>query len=217
LTLRTLTRSRAALPLEIMALRHQLAVLQRSRPRRVRLAKTDRWLWVLLSRLGTGWRTARVIVKTDRRHLHRRGFHPWWTWKSRRRLGRPTVPANIRTLIREMAEANPRWGAPWMHGELLKLGLDVCQATVAKDMGCRRQLPSQTWRTFLSDHVGQIVAADFHKVRGHSSAECQSVSPSLVRTDRTEIQQLREAFRQGWSPAAIIASEIRDRHGAPAC
>src|SRR5712691_11647868 len=165
LTLRTLTRSRAALQLEILALRHQLAVLQRSRPRRVRLAKTDRWLWVLLSRLWTGWRTALVIVKPETVITwRRRGFQLWWTWKSRRRLGRPTVPANIRTLIREMAEANPRWGAPRMHGELLKLGIDVCQATVAKYMGCRRQPPSQTWRTFLSNHVGQIVAADFFVV-----------------------------------------------------
>jgi hypothetical protein len=71
------------------------------------------------------------------------------------------VPADIRTLIRTMAEANPRWGAPRLHGELLKLGIDVCQATVAKYIGPRRQPPSQTWRTFLTNHVGQIVAADF--------------------------------------------------------
>src|SRR5262245_32145490 len=123
LNLRTLTRSRAALQLEILALRYQLAVLQRSGPGRVRLAKTDRWLWYLLSRLWTGWRTALVIVKPETVIAwHRRGFQLWWSWKSRRRLGRPTVPANIRTLIREMAEANPRWGAPRMHGELLKLG-----------------------------------------------------------------------------------------------
>jgi len=104
LTLRTLIRSRAALQLEILALRHQLAVLQRSRLRRVRLAKADRWLWVLLSRLWTRWRTALVIVKPETVIAwHRRGFQLWWTWKSRRRLGRPTVPAQIRTLIREMA------------------------------------------------------------------------------------------------------------------
>src|SRR5471032_1824249 len=67
-------------------------------------------------------------------------------------------------LIRTMAEANPRWGAPRIHGELLKLGIDVCQATVAKYMGHRRRPPSQTWRTFLSNHIGQIVAADFFPV-----------------------------------------------------
>jgi putative transposase len=79
-------------------------------------------------------------------------------------MGRPTVPAKIRTLIRTMAYTNPRSGAPRIHGELLKLGIDVCQATVAKCMGHPRQPPSQTWRTFLTNHIGQIVAADFFVV-----------------------------------------------------
>jgi putative transposase len=165
LTLRTCAHSRAALQLEVLALQHQLQVLQRSRPRRLRLAKTDRWFWVVLSRLWTGWRSALVIVKPETVIAwHRRGLRLWWAWKSRRRLGRPTGPADIRTLIRTMAQANPRWGAPRIHGELLKLGLDVCQATVAKYMGRRRQPPSQTWRAFLENHTGQIVAADFFVV-----------------------------------------------------
>jgi len=164
-TLRTSAHSRAALQLEILALRNQLQVLQRTRPRRLRLATTDRCVWVMLSRLWTGWRTALVIVKPETVIAwHRRGFRLWWNWKSRRRIGRPTVPADVRTLIRTMAEANPRWGAPRIHGELLKLGSDVCQATVAKYMGRRRQPPSQTWRTFLRNHIGQIVAADFFVV-----------------------------------------------------
>ena len=79
-------------------------------------------------------------------------------------MGRPTVPADVRALIRTMAQANPRWGAPRIHGELLKLGIDVCETTVAKYMGRRRQPPSQTWRTFLRNHVGQMVAADFFAV-----------------------------------------------------
>src|SRR4029077_9085523 len=132
-------RSRAALHLEVLALRHQLEVLQRTRPRRIRLSKTDRCLWVLLSRFWSGWRTALVMVKPETVITwHRRGFRLWWTWKSRRRLGRPPPPADIRSLIRTMAEANPRWGAPRIHGELLKLGIDVCQSTVAKYMGRRR-------------------------------------------------------------------------------
>jgi len=136
LTLRTAARSRAELQLEVLALRHQLQVLQRTRPRRVRLAKTDRWLWVVLSRIWTGWRTTLVVVKPETVIAwHRQGFRLWWTWKSRRRMGRPTVPADVRTLIRTMSQANPRWGAPRIHGELLKLGLDVCQATVAKYLG----------------------------------------------------------------------------------
>ena len=103
LTLRTLARSRAALHLEILALRHQLEVLQRTRPRRVRLAKTDRGLWVLLSRVWAGGRESLAIVKPETVIAwHRKGFRLWWTWKSRRRLGRPPVPADIRTLIRTM-------------------------------------------------------------------------------------------------------------------
>ena len=125
-TLRTSARSRAELQLEILALRHQLHVLHRTRPRRLRLAKADRWLWSLLSRIWTGWRTALVVVKPETVIAgHRRSFRLWWAWKSRRRMGRPTVPADVRTLIRTMAQANPRWGAPRIHGELLKLGIDV--------------------------------------------------------------------------------------------
>jgi putative transposase len=164
LTFRTVAHSRAALHLELLAVRHQLEVLERTRPPRVRLTKTDRWLWVLLARLWTGGQTTLVIVKPETVIAwHRRGFRLWWRWKSRRR-GRPTLPADLRTLIRTMADANPRWGAPRIHGELPKLGIDVCQATVAKYMGRRHQPPSQTWRAFLTNHVGQIVAADFFVV-----------------------------------------------------
>src|SRR5712691_6789559 len=165
LTLRTWARSRAALQLEILALRHQLQVLERTWSRRLRLAKTDRWLWSLLSRLWTRWQTALVIVKPETVIAwHRRGFRLWWAWKSRRRMGRPTVPADIRTPIRTMAQANPLLGAPRIHGELLTLGIDVGQASVAKYMVRRRQPPSQTWRAFLRNHIGQIMAADFFVV-----------------------------------------------------
>src|SRR5437773_12394706 len=110
-TLRTSAHLRAALQLEILALRHQLQVLQRTRPRRLRLATTDRCVWVMLSRLWTGWRTALVIVKPETVIAwHRRGFRLWWNWQSRCRIGRPTVPTNIWTLIRTMAQANPRGG-----------------------------------------------------------------------------------------------------------
>ena len=110
-TIRTSVHSRAALQLEILALRHQLQVLQRTRASRLRLATTDRCVWVLLSRLWTGWRTAVVIVKPETVIAwHRKGFRLWWTWKSGRRIGRPTVPVDARTLIRTMAQANPRWG-----------------------------------------------------------------------------------------------------------
>jgi putative transposase len=218
LTLQTWARSRATMQLEVLALRHQLQVLQRSRPRRLRLTKTDRWLWALLSDLWTGWRTALVIVKPDTVIAwHRRGFRLWWTWKSRRRMGRPTLPADIRTLIRTMAQANPRWGAPRIHGELLKLGIDLCQATVAKYMGRRCQPPSQTWRTFLTNHVGQIVAADFFVVPtatyrllfvlvllAHDRRRIRHVAVTAHPTAAWTAQQLREAFPWDEAPRYLI-------------
>jgi putative transposase len=111
-TLGGVVRSRAALHLEILALRHQLPVLQRSQPRRLRLA---------------------VIVKPQTVVAwHRKGFRLFWTWTSRRRTGRPPVSADARALIRKMAHEHPLWGAPRIHGELLKLGVPVSQGTVAK-------------------------------------------------------------------------------------
>ena len=231
-TLGTLARSRSALQLEILALRHQLEVLQRTRPRRVRLAKMDRWLWVLLVHLWTGWRTALVIVKPETVIAwHRRGFRLWWTWKSRRRMGRPTVPADVRTLIRTMAQANPRWGAPRIHGELLKLGIDVCQATVAKYMVRPRQPPSQTWRTFLRNHIGQIVAADFFVVPtvtyrvvfvlvllAHDRRRIRHVAVTAHPTAVWTAQQLREAFPWNEAPRYLIhdRDHVFDRVGASA-
>jgi putative transposase len=126
LTVRMSMRARAALQLEILALRHQLHVMARTRPRRVRLTTCDRLLWVWLSRAWQGWRAAVVIVKPETiLAWHRRGFRMFWTWKSRHRPGRPTVPLDIRALIHTMSEANPLWGAPRIHGELLKLGVEA--------------------------------------------------------------------------------------------
>jgi putative transposase len=218
LTLRASARSRVALELEILALRHQLQVLQRTRPRRLRLAKADRWLWVVLSRFWTEWRTALVIVKPETVVAwHRQGFRLWWTWKSRRRMGRPTVPADVRALIRTMAQANPRWGAPRIHGELLKLGIVVCQATVAKYMMRQRQPPSQTLRTFLRNHIGQIVAADFFVVPtatyrllfvlvllAHDRRRIRHVAVTAHPTAEWTAQQLREAFPWEEAPRYLI-------------
>ena len=154
LTLRSGARSRAALQLEVLALRHQLQVLSRSRrPQHLRLGQVDRWLWVLLSQVWNEWRANLVIVKPETVIAwHRRGFRACWAWRSRRRLGRPVVPREIRALIRDMSDANPRWGAPRIHGELLKLGIEVCQATVAKYMVRRRhhRHGARSWR-IISD------------------------------------------------------------------
>lgn len=154
--LRGLIRSRAAVHLEVLALRHQLHVLQRSQPRRLRLTRADRWLWAWLSRAWGDWRTAVVIVKPETVVAwHRQGYRLFWTWKSRRH-GRPPVAPDARALIRTISEHNPLWGAPRIHGELVKLGIDVSQATVAKYMARRRRPPSQTWRTFLTNHLHQL-------------------------------------------------------------
>ena len=117
MTLRTWARSRATIQLEVLALRHQLQVLQRTRPRRVRLAKTDRWLWALLSRIWTGWRAALVIVKPDTVIAwHRHAFRLLWTWKTRHGRPGPPVPHDVRALIRRMSRENLLWGAPRIHG-----------------------------------------------------------------------------------------------------
>src|SRR3954468_17894624 len=232
LALRASAGSRIALQLEILALRHQLQVLQRTRPRQLRLATMDRWLWVVLSRLWTEWRAALVIVKPETVIAwHRRGFRLWWTWKSRHRTRRPTLPADVRTLIRTMAEANPRWGAPRIHGELQKLGIDICQATVAKYLVRRRQPPSQTWRTFLRNHIGQIVAADFFVVPtatyrllfvlvllAHDRRRIVHVAVTAHPTAAWTAQQLREAFPWDAAPRYLIHDRDHafDRLGATA-
>jgi putative transposase len=223
-TLRALAQSRAALHLEVLALRHQLQVLQRSQPRRLRLEQADRWLWAWLSGVWTGWRTALVIVKPDTVIAwHRRGFRLFWTWKSRPRRGRPAVRADVRALIQTMSQANPLWGAPRIHGELLKLGIDVSQATVAKYMVRRREPPSQTWRTFLANHIGQVMAADFFVVPtatcrllfvlvilAHERRRVIHVAVTDHPTDAWTAQQLREAFPWDCAPRYLL----RDRDQA---
>src|SRR6266705_5165515 len=159
-------QTRAALQAEILALRHQLLVLQRtSRGHRLRLSCADRFLWVWLSRLWSGWRSALLIVKPETVIAwHRRGFRLYWKWKSRHPEGRPSVSREVIDLIHRMSSANPGWGAPRIHGELLKLGFELSQDTVAKYLVRHRRPPSQTWRTFLKNHMHDLVSADFFVV-----------------------------------------------------
>src|SRR5256886_6936974 len=153
------------LALENLALRQQLAAYKRTVPR-PKLCTTDRLLWVGLARVWTGWRRALVIVSPDTvLRWQRRRFREYWTQLSGRPTGgRPPVNAEITALVREMAAANPRWGAPRIHGELLKLGIDVAERTVSRLMLKRRTPPSQTWRTFLTNHLWDLVALDFFTV-----------------------------------------------------
>src|SRR6202022_2856077 len=155
-----------ALHADNLALRHQLLLLQRlSQDRRLRLQSCDRLLWVWLSIVWSNWRCALRIVEPETVIAwHRQGFRLYWKWKSRVRHGRPSMPGEIQNLIRNMSSANPCWGAPCIHGELQKLGINLAQATVAKYMVPHRKPPSQTWRTFLDNHRKELVSTDFFVV-----------------------------------------------------
>ena len=145
--------------LEVFALRHQLAILRRQRPGRPRLCSIDRLLWVWLYRVWPRRLDVIALVKSATVvQWHRQGFRLYWRWRSR--PGRRAVDHDIRRLIREMSYANPLWGAPRIHGELLKLGIEISQATVAKYMLRRPRTPSPTWRSFLSNEALGIAAIE---------------------------------------------------------
>src|SRR2546426_233044 len=143
-TLRSSVRTHRELALENLALRQQLAVWKAREPR-PRLTEMDRIFWVVLSRLWTSWRHSLQVVRPETVvGWHRQGLRRYWAWKSRQRRGRPRIRAELRDLIRRMSRANPLWGAPRIHGELLKLGLTVSQATVSKYMIRPRRAPAKT-------------------------------------------------------------------------
>jgi transposase InsO family protein len=153
---------RAVLKLELVALRHQLAVSERISARPV-LQPADRLLWVILSRILPTWHDALVIVKPDTVvDWRRKGFRLVRTWKSRRRSGgRPLISREFRELIRRTSHDNPLWGAPRIPGELLKLSIDVSQTTVSKYMINTHRTPLQTWQTFMRNHMDCLASMDF--------------------------------------------------------
>jgi len=160
-----LLRSRIMLEAEILTLRQQINVLQRTAPKKPSFNTVDRLIFVCLYRLFPRVCDALAIVKPDTIvRWHRAGFRSYWRWKSRRRGGRPTVALEVRRLIREMSIANPLWGAPRIHGELLKLGIEIGQTSVAKYMVRRRGPPSHGWKTFVDNHVDGIAAMDLFVV-----------------------------------------------------
>jgi transposase InsO family protein len=160
-----LLRSRVALEAEILVLRQQINVLRRASSKRPPFISIDRLILGGVCRLFPEMYDALAIVRPDTViRWHRAGFRSYWRWKSRRRCGRPTVPSEIRRLIREMSIANPLWGAPRIHGELLKLGIEISQTSVAKYMARRRAPPSQGWKTFLRNHAEGIAAMDLFVV-----------------------------------------------------
>jgi transposase InsO family protein len=160
-----LLRSRAMLEAEILVLRQQINVLRRANPKRLRFASIDRLILGGICRLFPEMYDTLAIVRPDTViRWHRTGFRLYWRWRSRRCCGRPTMSLEIRRLIREMSIVNPLWGAPRIHGELLKLGIDVGQTSVAKYMARRRGPPSQGWKTFLRSHADSIAAMDLFVV-----------------------------------------------------
>lgn len=223
-SLRFLVRSRVSLHVDILALRHQLTVVNRSRRPRLRLTAADRLLWAWLSRAWCGWRLALHVVQPETViGWHRRGFRLFWTWKSCRRTGRPDVPHEVRELIRALSTANPLWGAPRIHGELQKLGISVSQSTVAKHMRRHAPSPSQTWCTFLANHAHQIMAADFVVVPtvtfrllfvlvilAHDRRRIVHVAVTDHPTAMWTAQQFRNAFPEDEAPRYLV----HDRDGA---
>jgi len=154
-------KSRRRLEVENLYLRHQLNILLRKAPPRLRLRGVDRAFMVWMTRLWPGLLSLSRVVRPDTiLRWHRAGFRAYWRWKSRGRSGRPQISGELRELIRQMSRQNRLWGAPRIHGELLKLGFEVAESTVSKYMIRHRGPPSQTWRTFLRNHADAIAAID---------------------------------------------------------
>src|SRR5271167_3861666 len=216
-------KSKIRLAAENAALRHQLIVLRRKLRGRVRLANSDRWFLVQLYRWFPSILKVLTIIRPETLvRWHRAGFRSYWRWKSRSLGGRPQIEADLRALIRRMSIENPLWGAPRIHGELLKLGFEVAQSSVAKYMVKRRGPPSQEWRTFLRNHAPDIAAMDLFVVPTIGFNLLYGFI--IVRLDRRDLvwtnvttnptaewiaRQLTEAFP--WSTAPRYLVRDRDR------
>jgi hypothetical protein len=216
-------KSKGRLEAENAVLRHQLIVLRRKVHGRVRLTDNDRWFFIQLYRWFPSILTVLTIIRPETLvRWPRAGFRCYWRWKFRSLGGRPQIETDLRALIRRMSVENPLWGAPRLHGELLKLGFEVAQSSVAKYMVRRHRSPSQGWRTFLRNHAPDIAAMDLF------------VAPTIgfdllyafviVRLDRRDLvwinvttnpttewiaRQLTEAFPWNNAPRYVIRD--RDR------
>src|ERR1700682_299500 len=158
-------KSKSRLEAENAVLRHQLIVLRRKLKSRARLTNNDRWLFVQLYRWFPSILSVLMIIRPETLvRWHRAGFRRYWRWRSRSPGGRPPIEAELRALIRQMSRENLLWGAPRIHGELLKLGFELAQSSVAKYMVKRRGPPSQGWRIFLRNHAPDIAAMDLFVV-----------------------------------------------------
>jgi putative transposase len=195
----------------VIALRQQLAVLKRKRPRPT-LNCFDRLFWIALRRFWPGWKNVLLIVKPDTViGWHRAGFRLYWRWRSRPRTGRPEITSEVRDLIRRLANENSGWGAPKIHGELLKLGFEVSERSVSRYLRRvhRRGDPSKSWLTFLRNHREAIVALDFFTITTvtfqqlyclfvieHGRRRILHFNVSRYPSADWVLQQLREVFSE---------------------
>jgi putative transposase len=206
---RVFFRSRFDTAIEVLALRQQVAVLKRKRPR-PEWNSWDRLFWAALRLLWPRWRDILVIVKPETVVAwHRAGFRLYWCWRSRSRGGQPKIPVEIRTLIRRLAEENTGWGAPRIHAELQKLGFVVSERTVARYLRRIRPCgdPAKRWLAFLKNHREVIAAFDFFTVPTvtfrvlygffvieHGRRRILHCNVTQHPTAEWVVQQLREAF-----------------------
>jgi hypothetical protein len=210
------------LALENLALRQQLAILKRPK-KRPQIRTKDRLFWIMLCRFWSNWRQALIVVKPETViRWHRKGFKLFWKFKSRRKgPGRPPISSEIRDLVRRMAKANSLWGAPRIHGELLKLGIEISERTVSNLIPHRKPTPpSQTWQTFLKNHMMNMVSIDFFTVSNatfqilfvlvilsHRRRQIVHFNVTTNPSARWTAQQIVEAFPWDTAPKYLL----RDR------
>jgi transposase InsO family protein len=213
-------KSRRRLEIENLYLRHQLNVAMRKIPQRLRLRCADRAFMVWMTRLWPNLLSLSRVVRPDTiLRWHRTGFRAYWRWKSRGQSGRPKVSIELRELIRRISRANRLWGAPRIHGELLKLGFNVAESTVSKYMIRHRGPPSQTWRTFLRNHADAIAAIDLCVV--HTATFERLFALLVIGHGRRQLEvtrhptaewlarQVLEAFPWDTAPAYLVRDNDR--------
>ena len=217
----SLFKSHTQLHLEVLFLKKQLEIVARSSPR-FRIRPSDRFFVGILTDLYDSWREALLIVQPETLiRWHRQSFRLFWRWKSRSDAGRPKIPQAQIDLINRMANQNPLWGAPRIHGELLKLGFDISESTVLRYMPKKApRTTKQRWKTFLKNHSAQIVSVDFLVVPtitfkllyvlvflSHDRRRIVHFNVTGHPTAQWSAQQLRNAFCEEQTPRFLI----RDR------
>jgi len=217
----SLFKSHTQLHLEILFLRKQLEIVTRTSPK-LRLRPSDRFFMSIVTDLFDSWKEALLIFKPETViRWHRQSFRVFWKWKSRSALGRPRIPQDQIDLIKQMAADNPLWGAPRIHGEMLKLGFDISEATVQRYMPRRPQRTTrQRWKTFLQNHSSEIISLDFFVVPtitfkllhvlvflSHDRRQVVHFNVTAHPTSEWATQQLRNAFCDEEPPKFLV----RDR------